>query len=288
MGKVMLRFIGLGLSIDNISIGNLKKLFECQKILIDSYTSIWFPDISILINILVSSGKSVIIARRRDLEGSAIEQILSESKNYDVCIATPGDPLIATTHSAILSEALKMGLRIEISPSSSIINVGISMSCLQVYRFGKVVTVVRPKNGIVYEYPFEVLKLNRELDLHTLMLLEIDVEGGYYMSPREAIEILLDIQKMKGEEILSIDDRVIVLEALMSDNGRVYVNTIEEILRRDSKEYKLYPYTIIIPARKLHPIEDECLENIDRVLYMRSIDEKEFFNMARAIYAANK
>jgi len=280
----MLRFIGLGLSIDNIPIGNLKKLFECQKIFIDSYTSIWFPNIDVLVDILVNSGKSVVVARRDDLEGSAIQRILSESRDYDICIATPGDPFIATTHSAILSEALRMGIAVEISPSSSIINVGISMSCLQIYRFGKIVTVVRPKNGIVYEYPFDVLKLNRELNLHTLMLLEIDVENNYYMNPREAIEILLEIQRMRGEEILSKDDKIIVLEALMSSSGRIYIESVENILRRNPDEYRSYPYTIIIPARVLHPIERECLENIDRVLYIHSISEKELFNIASYIF----
>ncbi|ADM26901.1 Diphthine synthase [Ignisphaera aggregans DSM 17230] len=280
----MLRFIGLGLSIDNIPIGNLKKLFECQKIFIDSYTSIWFPNIDLLVDILVKSGKSVVVARRDDLEGSAIRRILSESRDYDICIATPGDPFIATTHSAILSEALRMGIAVEISPSSSIVNVGISMSCLQIYRFGKIVTVVRPKNGIVYEYPFDVLKLNRELNLHTLMLLEIDVENNYYMNPREAIEILLEIQRMRGEEILGKDDKIIVLEALMSSSGRIYIESVESILRRSPDEYRFYPYTIIIPARVLHPIERECLENIDRVLYIHSINEKELLNIASYIF----
>ncbi len=280
----MLRFIGLGLSIDNIPIGNLKKLFECQKIFIDSYTSVWFPSIDVLIDILVNSGRSVVIARRNDLEGDAIQRILFESRDYDICIATPGDPFIATTHSAILSEALRMGITVEISPSSSIINVGISMSCLQIYRFGKIVTVVRPKNGIVYEYPFDVLKLNRELNLHTLMLLEIDIENNYYMTPREAIEILLDIQRIRGEEVLNKDDKIIIIEALMSDNGRVYIESIENILRKNPNEYKSYPYTIIIPAKTLHPIERECLENIDKVLYIHSINEKDLSNIVSHIF----
>ena len=212
----MLRIVGLGLSIDSLSIGNLKKLILCDKVVFDTYTNIWFPHLQLLINALKCIGRDVILANREFLEGKEIERIIEEAKKEDICIAVAGDPLIATTHSAIIVEAMKRGVEVEVAPASSILNVAVSFSCLQVYRFGKIVTVVRPKNGIIYDYPLMVIKTNRQLNLHTLLLLEIDVEKNYYMKPDEAIKILIDIQKRYGEEVLSKDDTIVIIGDALS------------------------------------------------------------------------
>jgi diphthine synthase len=262
----MLKLIGLGLSIDLLPIGNLLKLLKCNKILLDKYTSIWFSNNLDISEIFKVYGVEVIYASRKDLEGENIDSIVEEAKDKDLCIAVPGDPLIATTHSAIAIEALKKGVLVEIAPASSILNVGISMSCLQIYRFGKIATVVKPKNGIEYEYPLQIVKLNRSLDLHTMLLLEMDIEKNYFMTPKEAIEILINIQKRWGEEIITSNDIVIVLQAITSIKGKTYTITVNDILK-EVIEFKEPPYTIIIPARKLHPIEKECLDNIEKLNY---------------------
>ncbi len=262
----MLRVIGLGLSIDLLPIGNLLKLLKCDKILFDTYTNIWFSEGVDLFKILGVAGIEVVYASRRELEGRAIDAIVEDAKGRDICIATPGDPLIATTHSAIVIEALKRGIPVEVAPSSSILNIGISMSCLQVYRFGRIATIVKPKNGVVYEYPLQIVKLNRLQDLHTMLLLEMDIESGYFMTPKEAIELLISIQMKWGEEVIGMNDIVIVLQAITSSRSRIYVETVNSIIGNENK-FKEPPYTIIIPAKRLHPIEKECLDNISKIYY---------------------
>jgi diphthine synthase len=124
------------------------------------------------------------------------------------------------------------------------------------------VTIVKPKNGIVYEYPLHVIKSNRERNLHTLMLLEIDLETNYFMTPKEALEILFNIQKTYGYKVIDDEDKIIVLKAIGYDNSSIEVKRAREIL---SKEYVPTLYTLIIPAETLHPIEKECLENIAKI-----------------------
>lgn len=260
----MLRLIGLGLSIHLLPIGGLVKLLRCNKILVDTYTSIWFSEGIDLFKILNMDGIEVVYACRKDLEGKGIDVIVEEARSRDICIAIPGDPLIATTHSAIIVEALKRGVPVEVLPSSSILNVSISMSCLQVYRFGRIATVVKPKNGIEYEHPLHIVKLNRAQDLHTMLLLEMDAENNYFMTPREAIEILLNIQRRWGEEVIALDDVIIVQQAITSSKGRVYVETVNRIVDGVT-EFSEPPYTVIVPARRLHPIERECLDNIEKI-----------------------
>ncbi|MDK6027791.1 diphthine synthase [Ignisphaera sp. 4213-co] len=283
----MLRLIGLGLSIDSIPLGNLKKLLLlCDKIFVDAYTSVWFPDINILVKTLLNMKKDVIIAKRYMLEGSAIENVVNEAMKKDVCIAVVGDPLIATTHSIIIVEALKKGVEVDVSPATSIFNTAISISCLQIYRFGKVATIVSSKNGVVYEYPFTVLKMNREQNLHTLFLLEIDVEKKYYMKPNEGIELIMNIQKGLGEKVLANEDIVIVIADAFSRKQKVFVLSVEEAMKKTFNENTLY--TLIIPAKKLHPVEEECINLIrDKNLYHSVTYEKDLINSAESLIHQN-
>jgi diphthine synthase len=275
--KAMLKLLGLGLSADTITVGVLKKIVtECDVIFVDSYTSVWFPDISMMLSMLSVIGKTITVASRRHLEGEGIRDIIKLAQEKNVCIAVVGDPLIATTHSSIIVEAISQNIDVEVVPSVSVLNATISFSCLQSYRFGKMATVVSPKNGITYEYPYDVLKMNRSLNLHTLLLLEIDLEKNYFMKPYEALSILLYIQSRRSETILSNDDIVIVMADLTSCSHNVWVTTISEVLNNKHEFSSNTLYTIIIPAKRLHPIEEECLKYIRRkkLVYRCSINDK--------------
>ena len=273
----MLKLLGLGLSADTVTVGVLKKIVtECDVIFIDSYTSVWFPSISMILSTLSVIGKTIIVASRRHLEGEGIRDVIRLSQEKNVCIAVAGDPLIATTHSSIIVEAISQNIDVEVVPSVSVLNATVSFSCLQSYRFGKIATVVSPKDGIVYEYPYDVVKMNRSLNLHTLLLLEIDIEKNYFMKPYEALSILLDIQNRRSETILSGNDIVIVMADLTSCSHNVWVSTISEVLNNKHEFDSNTLYTIIIPAKRLHPMEEECLKYIRRkkLAYKCSINDK--------------
>ncbi|MEM4553218.1 MAG: diphthine synthase [Ignisphaera sp.] len=274
----MIRFVGLGLSLEQLAIGAIFRLLKCRKVYIDIYTNLWFPSVEELAKILKEHGIDVVMACREDLEGYGISKIVKEASEFDVCIATAGDPMIATTHIAIAVEAAKNNIELEIFPSTSILNTAISLSCLQMYRFGKTVTVVRPKNGVVYEYPIHVIKINRSLGLHTLILLEIDIEKDYFMTPKDAINILLDTQRLLGEKVLSEDDIVVILKALGSPRGEIKVRTIKEVL----KEYfDKTVYTLIIPTKNLHPVEEDCLKIIEKLKIHHTMDIDIFKNIVK-------
>lgn len=286
----MIKLLGLGLSLDFLPLGALLRLFTCEKVLLDTYTSSWYPSIRLIAEVLKQKGIEVVEAGRRDLEGESIGYIIEEARHREICIAVVGDPMIATTHSAIVVEAFKNGLDVEVFPATSILNVGISLSCLQVYRFGKIVTIVKPKNGIVYDYPLQVIKSNRERNLHTLTLLEIDLEKNVYMTPREALEILFYVQKMYGYNVLSEEDEIIVLRDIGSDRGSISVEKARDIL---NNQYTPSLYTMIIPAKPLHPIERECIQNINKIiikpqvtveLFKAIINEITTFSMKQKLY----
>ena len=255
----MLKLIGLGISADLITLRSLLELAKCKRILVDSYTSIWFPSIDSLIDMLKKLNKDCAKVYRESLEGKAISEIIAMSREEDVCIAVIGDPLIATTHSSLIVEAFKQGVEVEVIPSTTILSVAISLSCLQVYRFGKCVTLVKPRNNIVFEYPIHVIEENRNRNLHTILLLDLDVVQGYYMTPKEAANLLVKLQERLGKKVLEYDDYVIILGAIGSECGFVQVLKLYELMESEDR-YDTPPYTMIIPAKKLHPVEEECIE----------------------------
>ncbi len=260
----MLKLIGLGLSADLITLGGLLGLLECKRILIDVYTSIWFPNIELLIETLRKLGKDVIAADRGSLEGKSIDVLAELSVRDEVCIAVIGDPMIATTHSSLVVEALRRGAEVEIIPSTTILSAAISFSCLQAYKFGKSVTLVRPREGIVFEYPLHVIEENRKRNLHTILLLDLDVFQGYYMTPSEAARLLLEIQKRIGRKVVNEDDDVIVLGAIGSEHMSIEVKSLYVLAQEKDNKYRAPPYTIVIPSKNLHPLEEECLELVKR------------------------
>ncbi len=262
----MFILIGIGLSIDSISLAALKTLCLCDVLVYDSYTNTYFPSIDKVAEIIGKVlGIPVIKACRRDLEEKS-RDLIAKAENSNVCLIVSGDPLIATTHISILNEASRRGIEIVFVPGISIHSVAVSLSGLQVYRFGKVVTLVLPKNGILYEYPLQVIEENRSRNLHTLLLLEIDIEKGIYMTPCDAAKLIVETQRRLGKEIIDLDDKIIVLQAIGSSYSRIHVTTLRELLSDKCLDiYRYPPYTMIIPSRKLHPEEEEALSTIQRI-----------------------
>ena len=277
----MLIFIGLGLSLDLMPLGSFVKLVRnCDKIVVDSYTSIWFPNLLELVNIFSKLGKEIVIAKRNYLEGTNPLYLIEESRKRNVCIAVSGDPFIATTHIALAVEGMNRDIDVEVVPGTSIVSVAMSVSCLQSYRFGKMVTLVKPREGIRFEYPLMVIKENRSRNLHSLLLLDLDIESGYYMTPSEAAEIIIETQKSLGIEVINANtDKLVILEALGSANQSIHLKTLNELLH-EKNIYKQPPYTIIVPAQKLHPIEEECLRNISKLRYRPSCSIHELHHIA--------
>ncbi len=257
----MLVIVGLGVSKDFITMKAVEELQRCNEVLVDTYTSVWYPSIDELLKFLKSLNPNTKLCKRRDLEGESMTHIVRNAIDKNICIAVPGDPLFATTHSAIIAEARRFNVKTIIIPGISIINFVYAYTCLQPYRFGKIATIVSPKDGIFYEYPIQVVKENRERNLHTILLLEIDLEKGYFMTPQQAMEILLEAQHRTGVHALRDKDLVFVLSAIGSKDQCAEVTTVRAVTNSANK-CRAAPATIVVPAPRLHPVEEECVESL--------------------------
>jgi diphthine synthase len=237
----MLYLVGLGLWDEkDLSLRALEILKNCDEIFLESYTSIWQGNLKNL-------GIDAKEVERKEVE-EEIEKILDIAKEKNVAILVPGDPLIATTHSPILIEAKKKGIKIEVVHNASILT-AISEIGLQLYKFGKVASI----SWNYSEYPYDILKQNRSIGAHTLFLLDLQPKA---MTPREGLERLLEIEEKRKENLLSKQTFCIIACKLGSKDKKIYKGSIKELLNIEK-----IPSVIILPE-KLHFSEEEFIKSL--------------------------
>jgi diphthine synthase len=244
----MLSLIGLGLwNEEDITLKGVKKAKDANKVYIELYTSKWHGNLKKLEKII---DKKIEILKRENLEEKS-DEIIKEAREKNVVLFVLGDPLIATTHASLLSDAKKVGVKIEIIHNASIYS-AIGETGLHVYKFGAPVTIPFPeKTG--NKSPTSIsktIKENKRRGLHTLLLLDIIPEKNRYMTPNEGMKTLLEMKIVKK------DTEVIVFARAGSDKPLIIYGETKNLIEKD---FGKPPFVLIIPG-KLHFTEEEYLE----------------------------
>ena len=247
----MLYLIGLGLNgIEGLTIEGYNAIKHCEKIYLEAYTSI---NLELTKEILEKEfNKRIFLANRKKIE-EGIEEILEEAKRMRVCILVYGDPLIATTHFSIYFEAINRGIEVKIIHNVSIVNL-LSRTGLFFYKFGKIASIPLIRENYNPTSFYDIFIENYKINAHTLFLLEVESLENY-VSPKEALERLLEIDK-KREKVLREDSIIIVLSRLGQKNEKIVAGKIKDLIKKD---FGIPPHSIIIPA-KLNEIEKEFLK----------------------------
>ncbi len=253
MSKLYL--VGIGLSPDLITLRALEVIRNVKRVFIEAYTNVLVDNGDKLLNII--GKKDVTYVTRHQLEDEGGKVIIDELRRGDVALLVFGDPLVATTHASLIIEAHKKGFKVEVIPGISVVPNALTLSGLMVYKLGKIATVVYPKEGIIFEYPYDVIKDNDSRNLHTLLLLDLDVERGIYMKVPDAIRILLSIEEKRGEGIIRLDRLGIAIAALGSKDQVICPGTLSELLNFSVDKV---PQTLIITSPKLHFVEEEMIK----------------------------
>ncbi|WP_440059209.1 diphthine synthase [Thermogladius sp. 4427co] len=255
----MLLLIGVGMKPEDISIEALNEARNADILYFDTYTN-YYEGLDRLREII---GRDFRLAKRKDLEGEGIRRILEEAKDLNVAILVPGDPIIATTHEALRVEALKNGIKVKLINGLSISTLAFSRTGLHFYKLGRTVTLTYYDSSSV-DYVINVVYDNLERGLHTLILLDIQLEERKWMTIPEAVEVLLshDTRGVLSDKIgvglarLGLKDEFIIADLLP---------------RLRDYEYPPIPHSLIIPA-SLHFMEVESLRyncNLPLDLYTR-------------------
>lgn len=231
----MLYLVGLGLNENSYSREAHEVISKANRIYIDTYT-IEFPyEIQSLIGQF--KGKRFIPAGRDFVEGM---NFLSEAKNKDVVLLVYGSPLVATTHAAIIKEAVKKNIKIKIIHAGSILD-AVAETGLQPYKFGKTTSLPNfPADSYL-----KVVKENEKTDAHSLILVDIGLKF------EDALKRLEDDCKKNKFKL----GKIIVCERLGLKDAHIYYNTTKNLSDKKIKT----PFCFVMSG-KLHFFEKEFLE----------------------------
>ncbi|MBU7016500.1 MAG: diphthine synthase [Theionarchaea archaeon] len=238
----MLYLVGLGLQSDLTREG-FTTARKC-KVYLETYTSFLTVSVQDLERILE---KNITVLTREGIEET--QEFLKEAHTTDVALLVAGDPLVATTHHEIIIEARKRNIRTKVIHNSSIYS-GIGETGLQIYKFGKTVTIPFPQKGFQPTSFYDILQNNRTIGAHTLVLLDIQEDMNKYMNPKGAMEIL---------QGLGFQEELICVSRLGSHDQNIVYGGIEELLSLDEKYWGLPPHCLVVPST-LHFKEEEYLE----------------------------
>jgi diphthine synthase len=245
-------FVGLGLNDDKgISVKGLEETKTAETVFMETYTS-RMPDFS-LQRFEELCDRKIQLVGRRELEEESGNQILQAAKNGKTVFLVPGDPFIATTHVTLRIDAEKQGVCTRIVHGTSIISAIISLSGLHNYKFGKTVTVPFPEN--FSPTPYNVISQNKTFGLHTLCLLDLKAIENEFLSIKQALKMLLEIEEKNKKGAVTADTVALGVARAGSDNPTLKANFVKHLLNSD---FGPPPYSLIVPG-DLHFMEVEAL-----------------------------
>lgn len=248
-----LNIIGIGLNDEkDITLKGLELIKESEYVYLDSYTSILQCDVSDLEKLYE---KKIILADRELVEKNAEKEILEKAKEKNVSLLVVGDALSATTHIDILKRAKEKGIKTSITHNASVLT-AVSETGLQVYKFGKTTSIPFPEENYAPQTAYDVVKGNLSLGLHTLILLDLRPQEKRFMTIKDAVEILLEIENKRKENIITEETKAVGCARLGSDNPAIKKGTIRELKESD---FGKPVHCLIIPG-KMHFAEEEFLE----------------------------
>lgn len=257
----MFYLVGLGLFDEkDISLKGVEALKKVDKVYAEFFTSRLFGSNFEAIESII--GKEIIVLDRTQVEEESV--FLKEAKDIDVALITGGDPLIATTHSEFLVECGKNGIDFEVIHGSSILSSAPAISGLQAYKFGKVTTIPFPDYNFFPKSPYMAIEENLKMDMHTLVLLDIQAHKDRYMTVNQGLENLMkikdDLKEDDSERDCLIDESTVAIgiARVGSKDNLVKADYIKNLIDFD---FGGPLHCIIIPS-KLHIVEAEYLVEV--------------------------
>ena len=249
----MLWFIGLGVSgISELSDRTLSVIKNAEIVYLESFTSpITESEKEELETICNGEFK---IAKRWLVEDG--NEILENAKKKETVLVSYGDPYIATTHLELKTRAIKNNIETKAIHSSSIVSSLIGEAGLHYYKIGKVLTIMNdPKSMIT---PYNIIFHNLLNKSHSLILLEYNEDKLFFLSPHDAISLLLEVEKTQNRKIISPDTFVIIASRIGKSDQKIISGKISSIRK---KEFGEPPHSIIIPGR-LHFTESDTIKMV--------------------------
>ncbi|KAF6816319.1 diphthine synthase [Colletotrichum plurivorum] len=265
----MLYLVGLGLSDEtDITVKGLEVVKKASRVYLEAYTSILLVDKTVLESYY---GREVIIADREMVESES-DEILRDAANVDVAFLVVGDPFGATTHTDLVLRARELGIPVGTVPNASIMS-GIGATGLQLYNFGQTVSMVFFTETWKPASFYDRIKENRDIGLHTLVLLDIKVkeqslenmargrkiyEPPRYMTVGQCAAQMLEIEEEKKEGVYGPDSLAIGAARVGGKMEKYVAGTLKELC--DTDEILGGPlHSMVLLGRRAHELERDYI-----------------------------
>ncbi len=253
MAKGKLSFIGLGLYDESdLSMKALNTIQHADYVFAEFYTSI-LSGIT-LEHLKTIYNKEIIILNRKETEDASI--LLSKAENNHVAFLVGGDALTATTHVDLRIRAIQQDIETSVIHGSSVVTAVPGLLGLQHYKFGRITTLVTPEKHYFPMSPYDVISDNKKQGLHSLVLLDIKAEENKFMTAKQGINLLWEMENHKQKHVFSEQDIVCVVARAGSPNPLVKANTFSAL---KNEEFGAPLHTLVVPG-SLHFMEIEALK----------------------------
>ena len=253
----MLWFVGLGISgISELSDSTISVIKNADVVYLESFTSpISETEKEQLGNMCDGEFK---IAKRWMVEDG--NEILENAKKKKTVLISYGDPYIATTHLELKTRAVTDKIEIKTIHSSSIVSSLIGEIGLQYYKVGKILTIMNDLKSMIT--PYNTIFNNLLSKMHSVILLEYNEDKSFFLSPQNALSLLLDVEKTQNGKIISSDTFVIIASRIGKNDQKIISGKMSNLIK---KEFGEPPHTIIIPG-SLHFTESNAVKAVTECL----------------------
>jgi diphthine synthase len=196
------------------------------------------------------------------------DEILRDAANVDVAFCVVGDPFGATTHTDLVLRARELGISVRTIPNASIMS-GIGATGLQLYNFGQTVSMVFFTDSWRPSSFYDRIKENRDIGLHTLVLLDIKVkeqslenlmrgrliyEPPRYMTVGQCAQQMLEIEEERKEGVYGPESLAIGAARVGGKNEKFVAGTLKELCECDDA---LGPplHSMVLLGKRAHELE---------------------------------
>lgn len=244
-----LSLVGLGLEPDGISLAGRRAACEAEAVFLEAYTAKAPQPIEEL--------EALVDGVVQPLDRAGVEDgeaIVEAALGRHAALLVAGDPLSATTHTALRLQALEAGLEVCVHHAGSVLTAVAATLGLSHYKFGRTTTLVTPSERFFPESPYEVIAGNLERGLHTLVLLDVR-EDGSFMSAGEGAQVLTELEDRRGEGVLAPDREVLAVARAGRADEAAWRGPLEGIAALEAGE----PMHSLVIAGELGPVEEQAL-----------------------------
>lgn len=263
----MFFLVGLGLQNEkDITVRGLEIVKQCSRVYLEAYTAILMVDAARLEEFY---GRPVILADREMVEQQCEDLFLNPAKEEDVCLLVVGDPFAATTHTDLITRCKQMEVPFEVVHNASIMN-AIGCCGLQLYNFGKTVSIVFFTDDWKPDSFYDKIKANKDLGMHTLCLVDIKVkeqsienlmkgnkiyEPPRYMTVNQCCEQLMEVEEKRQLGVCGPDALAVGVARVGCEDQVIACGTLKELATVDFGK----PLHSVVIVGETDHIEEEML-----------------------------